>query len=86
MSHSGRARPYPPLEGRGIAYGFAASIALFGKMDSENDFHEAEGVVWASSRRRFGDWQTLVRGTHDTIFGGSAEIQRETIAKMLLRI
>src|SRR6478736_7534732 len=50
----------PPL-GRGIAYGFSGSIALFGKMDSENDSHKAEGVEWGSSRKFFDGCRTRGR-------------------------
>jgi hypothetical protein len=57
---------FAPLDRRGIAYGFAASIALFGNMDSENDSHKTEGVGWGSSRRLFGGCRTHVR-RHDLL-------------------
>src|SRR3981081_3057629 len=56
----------PPLAGRGIAYGFEASIALEDKTDSEDDSRIMEGVGWASSRRFSGGWRTRAQTMRDT--------------------
>src|SRR6202165_5192603 len=55
-----------PAGGRGIAYGFEASIALEDKTDSEDDSRIMEGVGWASSRRFSGGWRTRAQTMRDT--------------------
>ena len=58
--------PNPPPKRRGIAYGFATSIALEGKADLKIIPESWRGVGWASSRRCFGGCRTRGRAMRDT--------------------
>src|ERR1700687_743949 len=58
--------PPLPLAGRGIAYGFEASIALEDKTDSEDDSRIMEGVGWASTRRISCGCRTRAQTMRDT--------------------